>query len=84
MSYQIKDTLEEFANHLCKGSLNVNVGNLYTVYFTQLKDGRILVNCNLWRKDITVLASFDSVNGFNIVEAYKLYCQIFDISLNEK
>lgn len=84
MSYQIKYTLEEFANHLCKGSVNVNVGNLYTVYFTQLDDGRIFIDCVLWTDNMKILVSFKYEKGINIVNAYKLYCQIFDISLHEK
>ena len=84
MSYQIKNTLEEFANHLVKGTLNVNVGKRFTVYFSQLSDGRIFVECTLWKEDSTILVSFAYDTFIHIVEAYKLYCQIFNISQHEK
>lgn len=84
MSCHIKDTFEQFANNLCKGSVNVNVGHLYTVYFTQLDDGRIFIDCVLWVDNMKVLVSFKYEKGINMVNAYKLYCQIFDISLHEK
>ena len=84
MSFNIKDTLEEFANHLCKGTLYVNVGKRFSVYFSQLSDGRIFVECTLWKENSTILVSFAYDTFINIVEAYKLYCQIFDISLHEE
>lgn len=84
MSQIIKATFEAFANYLCKGTVNVNVGNLYTVYFRQLTDGRISIECYLWRENAHVLAAFEYEKNINIVQAYKLYCDLYEISQHEK
>lgn len=64
--------------------VNVNLPLSTTIYFTQMNDGSVRLDCSIFSPNCEVIASFDARRYLNIEQAWDLYTQLTELSNPEQ